>query len=352
MKNGGIPPVHKNMKDGMKLKLEKNKEVMNTISEISENVLKYSKNILKKIEYQKTTDELVSVLENVYKSFDLNLKVRHDVSSFYDIPYNQKIKLNQIKKFKNIKLEKNILKKDTLIMLDYPKMDCVLNHYVHYGSYNNDVVSFKLTEGGNVYMSPTEMEYNTMKKYIDRAWGNVLTFGLGIGFYQYMALLKDDVKSVTVVEKNPSTIKLFKEYILPQFDIAKKIEIIQGDAFDYATEEFINKFDYTFIDIHFNNNDGADFYEKFIKKGVDFNKVGFWIQEQILNETKMIVASYLLNLSRGTLTECLLKEGSMQKDFRAVHKAFREESVVIDTRAKVLYYINNHDFIRKVLKFK
>ncbi|SFS94039.1 hypothetical protein [Paenibacillus sp. 453mf] len=59
----------------------------------------------------------------------------------------------------------------------------------------------------------------TMKEPVEAAFGNALTFGLGLGYYAYMVSEKDNVKSVTVVEANEHVIRLLKEHILPQYAV-------------------------------------------------------------------------------------------------------------------------------------
>jgi spermidine synthase len=100
-------------------------------------------------------------------------------------------------------------------------------------------------------MSITPNEIETMKGPIDKALGNVLTFGLGLGYYAYMTSQKDNVESITVVESNEDVIDLFNKCVLPQFGNAqKKIKIIKADAFEYAQNYIYNgKYDFVFTDL-------------------------------------------------------------------------------------------------------
>ena len=72
-------------------------------------------------------------------------------------------------------------------------------------------------ENDILWMSVTPNEINTMKEPIDNAFGKVLTFGLGLGYYSYMVSLKNNVESVTIVEKNQNVINLFNKHILPLY---------------------------------------------------------------------------------------------------------------------------------------
>ena len=53
-------------------------------------------------------------------------------------------------------------------------------------------------ENGREWMTITPNEIITMEKPVRQAKGHVLTFGLGLGYFAYMAARKNSVKSVTV----------------------------------------------------------------------------------------------------------------------------------------------------------
>lgn len=330
------------------MKLIKNNEVEKCLTTIIENINEYLTYNRNRYDYRKAKADIVKELSKKYFDSGLDLKVKHSIDTFFDIPYNRDIKFNGIKGNKEVALEEFTIKKNVLHMFDYPVTDKYLKTYVHYGAYDKDIKSFKITENGNIYMTPTIMEYNTMKAEIDRARGNVLTFGLGIGFFQYMCLLKSEVTHITVIEKNENIIKFFKEYILPQFN-RKNITIINGNAFDYFRKEYFENYDYIFVDIHFNNDDGFKVYKKLINSNVDMNNVGFWIENQILFEKKMLVASYLYNYYKGTITELLSLDSPLKEEFRCINRLFREEIVTIDNEEMVLKYINDKDFLRRII---
>lgn len=145
--------------------------------------------------------------------------------------------------------------------------------------FNYPVVS----QNGRVWMSVTPNEINTMRRPIKNACGNVLTFGLGLGYFAYMCSLKNDVKSVTIVETDKTVIDLFTKYILPQFENKKKIKIINQDAYKFLKTMDDNTFDYVFVDIYHDAGDGLKVYEKFKHNMKGFNKTvfEFWIYDTI-----------------------------------------------------------------------
>ena len=134
-------------------------------------------------------------------------------------------------------------------------------------------------ENDREWMLITPNEIETMKKSISEATGNVLTYGLGLGYYAYMVSMKDNVESVTIVEKDKEIIDLFNEYILPQFKNKSKIKIINDDAFNYFKKDIY--YDYVFVDIWHDPSDGIDLYLKFKSLEKDNIKYSYWIEDTL-----------------------------------------------------------------------
>ncbi len=161
-------------------------------------------------------------------------------------------------------------------------------------------------ENGRIWMSVTPQEILTIAPAVKRAHGKVLTYGLGLGYFAYMAAIKPEVESVTVVECNLDIIHLFEECLLPQFgrmgsgrdevrggaggcagaascdesdscgesgsgdcggagcdtaNCAGKVDVVYGDAFEYAEHEMgSERFDFVYGDIWHDVGDGFDLY--------------------------------------------------------------------------------------------
>ena len=133
-----------------------------------------------------------------------------------------------------------------------------------------------------VWMSTDPNEINTMRPSIDKAKGKVLAFGLGLGYFPLMCGAKENVSSVTIVEKDPKIIEIFKKHILPLFEHKEKIHIIEGDAFNFAHSD-LSSYDFLFIDIWHNPEDGLPLYLKFRKILKNKNiETDFWLEKSIL----------------------------------------------------------------------
>ena len=163
---------------------------------------------------------------------------------------------------------------------------------------------YVMCEKNIIWMSITPYEINTMKDYIDRCHGNVMTFGLGLGYYAFMASMKDDVKSVTIIENCKSVISLFEKHVLPFFPHKEKIRIVKGDAF--ISMKKADEFDTVFIDIYHSAEDALPLYIKF--KGIEKKcsiktKVDYWVEDSILILFRRFVLTFLYENYYGETKE-------------------------------------------------
>ena len=118
-------------------------------------------------------------------------------------------------------------------------------------------------EDGREWMTVTPNEIETMRPAVAAARGSTLAFGLGLGYFAFMASEKAAVSSVTVVERDPDVIALFREELLPQFPQAAKIRVVRADAFDFA-REFLpgGGYDFVFTDLWHDAGDGLPLYAR------------------------------------------------------------------------------------------
>lgn len=139
-------------------------------------------------------------------------------------------------------------------------------------------------QGGREWMLITPNEMNTMKGPIQRSHGRVLTFGLGLGYFAFMSARKDNVESVTIIERDSNVIKLFRENILPQLSCRDKIRIIRSDAFEYVQSQMAEDgYDYVFADIWHDPSDGVELYRRFksVEHLMPSAEYDYWIEDTI-----------------------------------------------------------------------
>ena len=139
-------------------------------------------------------------------------------------------------------------------------------------------------QDGREWMSIKPSEIESSQAAIDAASGRVVTFGLGLGYFAYMAALKPDVVSMTVVERDPTVIELFVSELLPQFCVKDKISVVQCDAFDYLEHRMsgINP-DFVFMDIWHDIADGTPLYVRArqFERRFPATRFMYWIERSL-----------------------------------------------------------------------
>ena len=92
-------------------------------------------------------------------------------------------------------------------------------------------------------MSDTRMEHVTNYRVVQEARGNVLIAGLGLGIILHPILAKNEVLSVTVIEKYADVIALVSPTVKND-----KLTIIQGDIYEWKPVKG-TKYDTLYFDI-------------------------------------------------------------------------------------------------------
>ena len=144
--------------------------------------------------------------------------------------------------------------------------------YPSVAQYDADYALQTCDGNDRIWMTVTPNEILTMESSIAAAQGHVLVLGLGLGYYAFMVSQKAEVERVTVVERNPSMIRLFENELLPQFPNRKKINLICDDAFRYiqtthwgaqtALQEALPQPRVVFADLWHDVSDGIPLYQK------------------------------------------------------------------------------------------
>ena len=185
---------------------------------------------------------------------------RLDVAPYRENPYYQAIQIpertvGQWQLTHQAYAPYELFLRDDLILTEDLRQIPALGYFAEAFSYPS------VMQDGREWMSIKPSEIESSQAAIDAAFGHVVTFGLGLGYFAFMAARKPEVASVTVVERDPSVIRLFREQLLPQFPHREKITVIQADAFDYLEQDMISAApDFVFMDIWHDIADGLDLY--------------------------------------------------------------------------------------------
>ena len=149
----------------------------------------------------------------------------------------------------------------------FPSDDISLDGYKeinHIGYFDKKFNYLALLKNNEIWMSLNPNEIKTMEPYIAKAKGDVLVLGLGMGYVAFMMANKKDVKSVTIIEKDPNVINIFNNLLWPSFKNKEKIRIINDDALNYLKQKQA-RYDYIFADLWHSPDDGLSLFLK-IKK--------------------------------------------------------------------------------------
>lgn len=136
-------------------------------------------------------------------------------------------------------------------------------------------------EDGREWMLITPNEMETIRPVVDAARGKVLAFGLGLGYFAYMAARKGEVASVDIVERDPDVVRLFADHILPQFPAPEKVRLIQADAFAYMQNSApAERYDLIFTDLWHDASDGVPLYRrmKALEPLSPASRFAYWIE--------------------------------------------------------------------------
>jgi hypothetical protein len=229
-----------------------------------------------------------------------------DPKQFTANPYYQKLMEVKDLKAENNRLDyhQNTIHAGVCVAIDEKKIEPE-NFYRDdspIGCFEEDFTYPALLQDGRVWMSFAPHETITSAEALDHAHGRVLTFGLGLGYFAFMASQKEDVSSVTIVEFDPEIIDVFQKHFLPLFPHPEKIEIMQGDAVAFS-RNVKEPYDDLFADIWHDAEDGLPFWLQFIKDEHCAKHVDYWIERDILTWFRRHVLTLLEEEANGSTDE-------------------------------------------------
>ncbi len=207
-----------------------------------------------------------------------------DEKLFTDDAYYKAVRINDLKVLGEWELREDKLSPFTAFVCDDPLTLPDGRIIPQIGFFDKEFSFLSVLQNGREWMTMMPNEIVTQRAPIKAAKGKIATYGLGLGYFAFMTARKDDVESVTIVERDESVIKLFKELLLPNFVNKEKIEIIKADAFEFAEKEAPNRnFDYIFADIWHDPSDGVECYKRFksLEHLCPNTKFDYWIEKTL-----------------------------------------------------------------------
>lgn len=273
-------------------------------------------------------DEMLKIIEDRYH-FDQMVKL--DEKVYLTNPYFKNIHFPRGKKGRWELTEDYYAPYEGFIFQDTKTEGEYFREITSFGYFASSFLYLEILQDNKVWMSITPHEIETMQEAIDQTSGKVVAFGLGLGYFPYMVSLKDNVKEVWIVEKDPDVIQIFKCFILPQFSHKEKIKIIQEDAFKFAEGQMKKEaFDFAFVDIWHTPDDGLELYLKMKEKEKEIQGTVFsyWIEKSLLAMLRRALVTLIQEETEGSTDQDYLKADNFtDRLINKLHFSFKEKEV-------------------------
>lgn len=340
------------------MKIKRTKEIDQFFNRCLHNIRNESKNEFLGMEVSKETEKDIQKRMKKAGFFEYQKPVEQWPSlyissdEYMNRPYHKSIKLNKINS-EEFTYQTQLVNANELFSLSSIQFDPnkELNDSMRLVALDKPMEVTILYQHNEVWMLDVPSEAETIDPIANKAYGNVLTFGLGIGYYPFMCMLNPNVKSITVIEKSKSVIELFNQSLKSQFPNHIPLTIIEGDAFDYWNGETLNQYDSVFVDIWKSNDDGLVLIEKLLESYLpEFNKVDFWIETSCLEIMPTLILLYFEALSRNKHAKVYDK--SYQRILRKIDAYFRKIDIFIEDETPLKEYMYDIKLHRKILSIK
>lgn len=225
--------------------------------------------------------DLWKIADGAYLKKLFSLARKFDPDDFYQDPYLEEIKIRE-KRIGEILLTHATYEKGEFFQYDMPRLreEIVVPRL---GFFTEKVPFPAVYEGVTPWVSVCPSEIYSMQPDVAPAFGRVLVLGLGLGYYPFLISKKKNVEQITIVEKNPHIIDLFHNEILPQFPFARKIRVVQADAFDFLADAEVGTFDFCYADIWEGWVDGSAAMKRIEvqEKRLYSTEFRYWIGDEI-----------------------------------------------------------------------
>lgn len=250
----------------------------------------FNKSHLSYEEYFYQYYDFIKEEKEIAKSYIKNNFNLCDINIFLNNPFLKNIKLNEIN-INNYSIRNLTYKKGELFFINDINLNKNYKEFFIISYFNKDYTFPALIYNNNIWMSITPHEISTMEEAIKQFEGNILIFGLGLGYIAYMASIKNKVNKIIIVEKDINIIDIFYKNIFPCFNNKNKINIINDDVYNFLNHSNLNNINYVYVDIYHDNNDGLECYlklksiEKYFKSSIFL----YWIEETLICNIRRIL---------------------------------------------------------------
>ena len=290
-------------------------------------------------------EESRAIYNDLYHNFGFNEIKILDRNKYIENPYYKL--LLKIKNFKDgdIEFRQNKVPSFVPVAINEKRYD-PKNYFrdiTPTGIFEDDFYFPAIIQGEVTWMSFAPHETETSEDAIQHATGNVVTYGCGLGYFPYMASLKEDVKSVTIIELDSKIIEFFKNNLLPLFEHKDKIKIINANAIEFGANHPM-QYDYLFADIWHDVFDGLPFYLIFKKNEKVAKVCDYWIEKDMLVHFRRQVLSLIEEESLGyTDKDYEVQDTFIDRLLSVLHYHLKDK--IIKNAAELQYFLSDEGLI-------
>lgn len=339
------------------MKIKKTKDIEQFLSRCKENIQNDKKNSFLGMHVTKATEKTIqkklkkagfaefSGEADTWPSLFLK-KEEWDAS-----PYHNAIHLDLVKS-NHFSFETGMLKGNELFNIDSIQKDPnrELNDWMKLRAMDSNFETIYLYQEDQDWMMDAPSEATTNDIPALKAHGNVLTFGLGIGYYIFMALRNPSVQTITCVEKAPEVIRMFQRFLLPQFPDQDKITIVQGDAYEMWNEDYLSRFDSIYTDIWESNMDGLSIITDLLEQyNPPFKKADFWIEDSCFELIWTLIWFYFDDLYHDIRKPSNPEYDRYKKKIQSYFEQIEKEVTTVE---ELKFYMYDNPTIRDILSKK
>jgi hypothetical protein len=199
-----------------------------------------------------------------------------------------------------------------------------------------------LMKDKEIWMMNVPSESMTIDPIASKVSNKVLTFGLGIGYFVFMALQNKNVDSIEIVENDLRVIEYFNSYIKPYFPHQEKITIHHGNALDWMSKN-LKSYDHLFIDTYQNDEDGLYWWLQGCEriKGLEYNQVHYWIESSITSMMRQCILDAILDQHHQY-------QGLAQRCNAKTKAYFNQNDVHLESVEACKKLLYDHELYRKI----
>lgn len=228
-----------------------------------------------------------------------------------------------------------------------PDVNKELNDWMKLRALDRAAQTIVLVSNGIEWMLDAPGESITNDPPAEKAHGRVVTFGLGIGYYLFMALRNPEVDHVTVIEKDPAVIETFRNHLQPLFPDHNRFTIQTGDAMDFWNKAYLSSFDSIYADIWQSSDDGLFLMHELLKRyNPPHEAVDFWIEDSCVVPLRTLIFLHYEELVYRTRRQV---NPDYEELMQCVRRWFKKDSRIIDNPQDLKEMMYDRKVLRAIL---